>query len=456
MPAIGIIGTQNVGKSTLFNALIRRNKSITFDSPGVTRDLVTESVNWGEGRWEVTDFPGFESEKNMPDDEIGRAAVEKALKQLDNFNLLLWVVSRKGLSVFEHLLLEKIRKIKKPVWLVVNFVDDPALESSASEFYSLGFSTVFFVSALNRRNINELRDSILHKFQGKIQDAEAEQNEADESIRSGPVKLAIVGKPNAGKSTLFNTFLGQERSLVYDMPGTTRDSIQEPFTYDGHEIILIDTAGIRRKKLSFESLEVFSVARTKKAITEADVLIMLVDAREGFDKQNKSILEWVESENKPLLVAINKTDLVDEEQRAVVTLDIEKLQEIFWDFPVYWISALSPKKSGRVLAEAIRIAAIGNEKVATPVLNDILEVLNRNPVVSSNRLKFNYITQAWPEKKFIIFGNRESVPDNVKRYLKHNLLKQLKWKDIPIKIEFRNKTKIKPAFLSKKSSNKRD
>jgi GTP-binding protein len=443
MPAIGIIGTQNVGKSTLFNALIRRNKSITFDSPGVTRDLVTESVNWGEGRWELTDFPGFEAGKNMPDDEIGRAAVEKALKQLENFSLLLWVVSRKGLSAFEHDLLDKIRKIKKPVWLVVNFVDDPALESSAAEFYALGFSTVFFVSALNRRNINELRDAILHKFQGKIQ----EIDENEDPLKPGPVKLAIVGKPNAGKSTLFNTFLGHERSLVYDKPGTTRDSIQEHFAYEGREIILIDTAGIRRKKLSFESLEVFSVARTRKAISEADVLILLVDAREGFDKQNKSIIEWIENENKPMLVAVNKTDLIDDEQRSVVTLDIEKLQEIFWDFPVYWISALSAKKSGRVLAESLKISAVGKEKVSTPVLNNILEVLNRAPVVSSNGLKFNYITQAWPEKKFIIFGNRDTVPENVKRFLKHNLLKQLEWKDIPIKIEFRNKSKTKPAFL---------
>lgn len=442
MPAIGIIGTQNVGKSTLFNALIRRNKSITFDSPGVTRDLVTETLNWGEGRWELTDFPGFEAGKNMLEDEIGRAAVEKALRELDNFNLLLWVVSRKGLSVFEHELLDRIRKIKKPVWLVVNFVDDPALESTASDFYSLGFSTVFFVSALNRRNINELRNAIVHKFQGKLQDIDESENPPE----GGPIKLAIVGKPNAGKSTLFNTFLGHERSLVYDMPGTTRDTVHENFKFEDQEITIIDTAGIRRKKLSFESLEVFSVARTRKAISEADVIILLIDAREGFDKQNKSIVEWIEAENKPMLVAVNKTDLIDEEQRSMVTKDIEKLREIFWDFPVYWISALSSKKSGKVLAESIRISGIGKERVGTPALNNILEFLNRNPVVSSNHLKFNYITQAFPEKKFIIFGNKDTVPENVKRYLKHNLLKQLNWQDIPIQIEFRNKTKNKPAL----------
>ena len=436
MPSIGIIGTQNVGKSTLFNALIRKNKSITFDTPGVTRDIVTETVNWGEGKWEISDFPGFESGKNMTEDEIGRAAVEKALMQLDNFNLLLWVVSRKGLGTFEYDLLEKFRKIRKPVWLIVNFMDDPALESAASEFYSLGFSTVFFVSALNKRNITQLRDAILHQFQGTIR--EIEENDLE---KNNPVKLAIVGKPNAGKSTLFNTFLGQERSLVYDMPGTTRDSIQEKFIFQGREVIIVDTAGMRRKKLSFESLEVFSVARSKKAISQADALILLMDAREGFDKQNKSIIEMAEEENKPMLVAVNKVDLIDEDQRASLTLDIDKMREIFWKFPVYWISALSSKKSGKVLAEAIKIAGIGKDKLGTPFLNDLLAIFNRNPAVKSQGVKFNYITQAWPERKFIIFSNRDVIPNHVQRHLKHSLLKQLGWEEIPIKVEFRNKVR---------------
>jgi GTP-binding protein len=438
MPSIGIIGKQNVGKSTLFNSLIKKNKSITYDSPGVTRDIVTEKVNWGEGRWELCDFPGFETSKNITDDEIGRAAIEKSLLEIENFNLLLWVVSRKGMNPFEHELKEKLRKINKPVWLLVNFIDDPALEAEASEFYSLGFSKVFFVSGLNNRNINKLREEIIGFFNG---------NQNLEETKSTLPIISLIGKPNVGKSTFFNTLLGKERSLVYDKPGTTRDTVEEKMIFQNGEVILQDTAGIRRKKLSFEALEVFSVARTKKSISGASVLLLLIDAREGFDKQNKAILEWVDNENKPLIVLINKTDLIDDEKREFITEDLKDLKKIFWDFPVYWISAITPKKSGKIVSEALRIVEEGKEKVSTPKLNDILEILNRNPVVGSHGLKFNYITQAYPEKRFIIFSNKATVPDNVKRYLRNNLLIQLQWKNIPLKIDFRKKRSGIPKFM---------
>jgi len=398
--------------------------------PGVTRDLVTQTLNWGEGKWDLTDFPGLESDKSMQEDEVGRASIEKAAAQLEKYNLLLWVVTRKGLSSYEYDLLDRIRKLKKPVWLVVNFVDDPALESDAAEFYALGFSRVFFISALNNRRIEELRDAVIDQFEGKEQDV---------SNATFVLKLSLIGKPNVGKSTLFNTFLGKERSLVYDLPGTTRDAIDEKLIFQNTEILLTDTAGIRRKKTSFEAVEIFSVARTKKAIAEADVVLLLIDAREGFDRQNKYILEWIEEENKPVIVIINKTDLIDEDRKKFLKEEIEELQGMFWNFPVQWLSAISSKNSGRALNEAVKIFSEGKERIATPELNNILEILNRNPVVGSNGLKFNYITQAYPEKKFIIFGNRAIVPENVKRYLKHNLLKQLKWKNIPIKLDLRKK-----------------
>lgn len=435
MPSIGIIGRQNVGKSTLFNALIKRNKSITHDMPGVTRDMISEKLDWCEGRWELTDFPGFEAAKNMPEDEIGKVAVDKAIRQLDQFNLLVWVVNRKGLSAFEYELLDKVRKLKKPVWLAVNFVDDPSLESDAAEFYSLGFSRVFFISALNNRNIAELKNAIIKQFDGVIK---------EKTDELPVIKVSLIGKPNAGKSTFFNQVLGKERSLVYNKPGTTRDTIEEKLVFQNVEILLSDTAGIRRKKTAFEAVEVFSVARTKKAIKKADVVLAIIDAQEGFDHQNKFLLEYIEEENKPAIVLLNKSDLIDDEKRGHLEDDVERLRQMFWDFPVYWISALSAKKSGKILNEAIEISKVGNEKIPTPRLNNILEILNRNPVVSSNGLKFNYITQAYPEKKFIIFSNRPAIPENVRRYLRHNLLRHLGWKRIPLQLDIRKK-QGKPA-----------
>lgn len=427
---IGIIGAQNVGKSTLFNALIRKKKSITYDKPGVTIDMVSQKVDWGEGRWELTDFPGFENEKALGGDRLSSISIKRALESLERYNLLIWVVSRKGLSKYEYELAAMFRKLNKPVWLAVNHVDDPALESQAQDFYKLGFPELIFVSALNNRNIETLRQKIVEYFGAKP---------GEEVLKGDAVKLAIVGKPNAGKSTLFNTFLNKEAALVFDQPGTTRDSIEEDLKFGERRLELVDTAGLKRRKGGLTSVEVFSEARTKKAIESADIVIHLVNATEGVDRQNKTILEWIEEVAKPAVVVINKVDLLSADEVKHMEDEVKEARKRFWNFPVYYISATQPKKTGRVLQKALSLYDLTHQKIGTPRLNKILGEINRNHIMASHKIKFNYITQAHPELRFILFGHQRPASVNIVRYIRNSIQESLGWGEAPIRLDFRRR-----------------
>jgi len=463
MPRIGIIGTQNVGKSTLFNSLLRKNRSITYDMPGVTRDMVTIETDWGEGRWELTDFPGFENEKNLREDILGQKAIESSMKQLSKFSLLLWVVSRKGLSPFEQEMVDQLRVLQKPVWLVVNFVDDPSLEAEASEFYSLGFDRVFFISALNNRNIPLLRNDIIEHFSRSIRkkdaglahaenessqevasdDLEDDGEGSDEPVGSGSlnVRITLAGKPNAGKSTFFNTLLSKERSLVSDIPGTTRDAIEEVVPFREHRLVFLDTAGLRKKRTIHESVEFFSVTRTHKAIKSSDLTLVLINAREGVDRQNRSILDMIRSENKPMIVLVTHADTLTDDQRKEFEQDIKGYQKNFWKFPYHFIDARTPAKVTSILEQLIKLYLLAQKRFTTSSLNQILKEVNQNPIMRSHSISFNYITYAMPERKFIVFGNKSAraVGDNIRRYMESSLQKKLGQEMIPIRIEFRRK-----------------
>ncbi len=429
MPSIGIIGAQNVGKSTLFNALIRKKKSITFDKPGVTVDMVSHRVDWGEGRWELTDFPGFEKEKALHDDRLGKASIQRALNSLDRYNLLIWVVSRRGLSPYEHELARLFRKLDQPVWLAVNHVDDPSLESQADEFYRLGFSEIVFISALNRRNIDLLRDKIVEYFGAK----------PVERVETPSVKLAIVGKPNAGKSTLFNTLLSKEISLVFDQPGTTRDAIEEQLRFGDHLLSLVDTAGLKRKKATLSSVEVFSEARTKKAIESADIVIHIINSVEGIDRQNKSILEWIEDVAKPAVIVLNKVDLLTPDEVKHLEDSVHEMKKRFWNFPAYYLTATQAKKTGKVLQKALLLYDMTREKIPTPGLNKLLAEINRSHVMVSHKIKFNYITQAYPQLKFILFGHQRPSSNNIVQFIRNAMQENLNWTEVPLKLDFRRR-----------------
>ena len=458
MPSIGIVGAQNVGKSALFNALIFKRKSITYDEPGVTRDLITESVDWGEGEWYLTDFPGLETEKNLQEDALTKEAIQRVRTKLEEYSLLLWVVNRKGMSPYEHQLANLFRKLKKPVWVLVNFVDDPSLDAQAAEFYELGFPHTYFISALNSRNISTLRKDIQEYFEegsslakeDEISDESPEPYEPEEigdelidevqPVDETKIRLAIIGKPNAGKSTLFNTLLQKDRALVFDQPGTTRDTIEDTFGLDGYDITLLDTAGLRKRTAQKDSVEVFSEVRTKQAIAECDAVIYLLNCTEGADRQNRAIIEWTQSESKPIVMALNKADLIDDEQKEHLEEDIQELQKQYWDFPYLFISAHEHKKTIRLVQKAISLYHKSLQKVSTPAANKLLDDLKMNSIMVSHSVKLNYITYDAKRSKFILFTNRSKLPDNILRFLKKQISIKLNWKDIPFHLEVRKKS----------------
>lgn len=450
MPAIAIIGRQNVGKSSLFNSLIGRRKSIIYNQPGVTRDLIREKVAWGEGSWTLTDFPGFESEKNVRGDELTLAAIRSAEKQLDKFHLLLFVVARGGLTPFEADLAERLRRMKKPVWLVVNFIDDPQLEAEAAEFYELGFGETFFISALNHRNVGYLREKVQAQFavgKGKKKAAETEEDSDDvhpSSDLKADLKLAILGKPNAGKSTLFNTLTGKERALISPIAGTTRDSINEFFHFEGKLIEVVDTAGLRRQRNVIEDVESISVKRAKEALEACDVAFLVMDYEDNLDKQNKTLFALIADAGKPLVALINKYDKFreDKEVKAKTAVDLGDAQKAFWKFPWFFISAETGENCVKALGKAFELRAQVFEKFGTPKLNSILKELQRSHILANQNIKLKYITQGTPLNRFILFTNKP-VTMPIKRHLNSELRKRLNMTEVPILLQVRTEERKK-------------
>lgn len=439
MPAIAIVGRQNVGKSSLFNALIGARKSIVYDKPGVTRDLVTEKVAWGEGTWSLTDFPGFEHEKNIRSDELTLAAVKAAEKQLEKFNLLLFVVAREGITPFEHDLAERLRRMKKPVWLVVNFIDDPQLETEAAEFYALGFSETFFVSALNRRNIDELKESIQQYFTGN---KKSPSKITDENTRKIPeLKIAILGKPNAGKSTFFNTISGKERALVSPVAGTTRDSLNEFFHFEGQLVEVVDTAGLRRQRNVVEDVESISAKRAREALLACDVAFLIMDYTENLDKQNKTLFALIAEAGKPLIALVNKYDQFrdDKETKAKIAAALAEAQKAFWKFPWFFVSAETGENCTKAVAKAFELKLQTLEKISTPKLNNLLKELSHSHLLANQNIKLKYITQGTPLNRFILFTNKP-VAMPIRRHLNAELRKRLGMIEVPILLQVRTES----------------
>jgi len=438
MPAIAIIGRQNVGKSSLFNSLIGARKSIIYNQPGVTRDLITEKVAWGEGAWSLTDFPGFESEKKIRADELTLAAVRAAEKQLDKFNLLLFVVARGGLTSYEADLAERLRRLKKPVWLVINFIDDPALEAEATEFYELGFTENFFVSALNHRGIADLRERVKSHFQTNKKKQLPEIVEYSSEALPADLKLAILGKPNAGKSTLFNTLTGKDRALISPVAGTTRDSINEFFHFEGKRVEVVDTAGLRRSRNVIEDVESISVKRAKEALEMSDVVFLVMDYKESLDKQNKTLFALIAEAGKPLVALINKYDKFreDKELKAETADDLAESQRAFWQFPWFFVSAETGENCIKALAKAFELREQVVEKFSTPKLNNILKELSRSHILANQNIKLKYITQGTPLNRFILFTNKP-VTMPIKRHLNNELRKRLQMTEVPILLQVR-------------------
>src|SRR5450432_4028492 len=430
---VAIVGRPNVGKSTFFNRVLEQRKAIVDDVSGVTRDRQYGVAEWIGKTFNVIDTGGFVAHS---DDIFEREIRKQVHIAIEEANAIIFMVDvTTGITNLDQEMAELLRRSPKPVYLVVNKVDNHARMLEASEFYGLGFKNIFFVSSISGTGSGELLDEI----------CAAIPDENDEEKYELP-KFAIIGQPNVGKSSLLNALTGKERTIVSDIAGTTRDSIHTTYNLFNKEFILIDTAGIRRKTKVNEDLEFYSVIRAVKAVDEADVCLLLLDAEKGLTAQDLNIFSLAEKKGKGIVILVNKWDAREKETNTA--REYEKLLKNklapFKDVPVMFISATEKLRILQSMELAIKVYENRRQKISTSRLNDVmLKAIEAHhaPVVRGNAVKIKYVTQLpTVVPSFAFFCN---YPDDIKTPYKNYLENQLREKfdltGVPVRIFFRKK-----------------
>jgi GTP-binding protein len=433
---VAIVGRPNVGKSTFFNRLLEERKAIVDDISGVTRDRQYGVTDWNGKTFNVIDTGGFVPHT----DDVFEREIRKQVKiAIDEANCIVFMVDVvTGITDLDDTMADLLRRTTKPVYLVVNKVDNGTRQLEATEFYSLGFENTYFVSSITGTGTGEVLDAVTEGMKDE---------DSDETLRENSLpKFAIIGQPNAGKSSLLNALIGQERTIVSDIAGTTRDTIHTHYNMFQKEFMLIDTAGIRKKNKEKEDLEFYSIIRAIKAMDEADVCMLLIDAGKGVTAQDVIIFSLATRKGKGIVVLVNKWDLVEKETNTA--RDYEKALKTklapFTDVPVLFISVTEKTRIFKAIELALDVYENRNRKIPTSQLNEIMlkavEAYHA-PVVRGNTVKIKYVTQlptAVPS--FAFFTN---YPDDIKSAYKNYLENQLRTKfrltGVPIRIFFRKK-----------------
>jgi len=433
-PIVAIVGRPNVGKSTLFNKLAGKRISIVQDTPGVTRDRVYAEAEWIGYNFTMIDTGGIEP---YSDDMIVKQMKRQANIAIETADVIIFIVDGKeGLTASDNEVATLLRKSKKSVVLVVNKVDSLKDENNAYEFYNLGIGDPVTISATQGLGLGDMLDKVVENFDKSIYD-EGE----DEYIR-----IAMVGKPNVGKSSLINKLLGEERVIVSDVPGTTRDAIDSYLETSEGKFILVDTAGIRRKSKVKEEIERYSVIRTYTAIERADVCILMIDATDGVTEQDEKIIGFAHEMSKAIMVIVNKWDLVEKDGKTLDKFKKELQGNLkFLSYAEYlFISALTGQRVHKVLTMAKYCYDNYNKRISTGVLNDVVSravLMKEPPTVSLKRMKIYYVTQvATKPPKFVFFVNDESAKHfSYERYIENQIRDSFDFKGTGIQIEYRQK-----------------
>jgi len=433
---VAIVGRPNVGKSTFFNRLLEERKAIVDDISGVTRDRQYGVTDWNGKTFNVIDTGGFVPES---DDVFEKEIKKQVLVAIQEANALVFVVDcTTGIMELDEAMANVLRRTSKPVYLLVNKVDNHDRLMEATEFYSLGFEHIFFVSAMTGSGTGELLDAIAANI--KEDDSEATKEEL-----SLP-KFAIIGQPNVGKSSLLNALVGEQRTIVSDIAGTTRDTIHTHYNLFQKEFILIDTAGIRKKTKVMEDLEFYSVIRAIKAMDEADVCLLMLDAQKGITAQDLNIFSLASRKGKGIVLLVNKWDLVEKATNTARDYEKQLKDRIapFTDVPILFISAQEKVRIFKVIEAALEVYENRDRKISTSDLNDTIQNAIRAyhaPVVRGNVISIKYVTQlptAVPS--FAFFCN---FPDDIKQpyknYLENKLRENFNFKGVPIRLFFRKK-----------------
>ena len=430
---VAIVGRPNVGKSTLFNRLIGGRRAIVKEVSGVTRDRHYGKSEWNGKQFSVIDTGGYVSGS----DDIFEGEIRRQVKiAIDEATVLIFVVDvETGITDLDESVAQLLRNSKKPIIVVANKVDNNERINDTFEFFQFGLEHVFGISAINGSGTGEMLDHLAEQL---YDEKENQNNEIP--------RIAIVGKPNVGKSSLTNALLGEDRNIVTDISGTTRDAVDTHFNAFGFNLILVDTAGIRKKSKVHEDIEFYSVMRAIRAIEDCDVCLFMIDAKDGLQKQDLSIFSVIEKNKKGIVLLVNKWDSI--EKQTITTKEHEKdiLAKIapFTDLPILFVSALNKQRIHKALETAMEVFKNRKQKIPTSKLNEaMLTAIEKNPPpsIKGKYVKIKYITQLPTHSPtFAFFCNLpQYIKDPYKRYLENQIRKKFNLKGVPIRIIFRKK-----------------
>lgn len=431
---VAIVGRPNVGKSTLFNRLVKTRQAIVEETSGVTRDRHYGHSDWCGKTFTIIDTGGYVVGSDDIFEEEIRKQVDLAIDEAD---VIIFVVDgQEGIHVLDEDVATVLRKTKKNVILAVNKTDIPSKYNDASEFYALGLGEIFPFSAMTGTGTGELLDEVIKHL----------PNDNTEDY-SGLPRFAVVGRPNVGKSSMINAFLGTERYIVTDIAGTTRDSNNTRFNAFGMDFILVDTAGLRKKSKVTENIEFYSVMRSIRAIEECDVAALIIDATQGFEAQDMNILRLIEKNKKGLVIVVNKWDLIDKDSNTHLSFEknIREHTAPFTDYPIIFTSAINRQRTFKVLVTLHKVYENRERKIPVRELNDtMLEIINNAPQQTASRgryIKIKYITQLKsPTPQFIFFCNLpKDIKEPYSRFLENKIRENWNFHGVPIQLFFREK-----------------
>ena len=430
---VAIVGRPNVGKSTFFNRLIQRREAIVDAVSGVTRDRHYGKCEWNGKEFSLIDTGGYV----LGSDDVFEAEIDKQVElAIDEADAIIFMVDvESGVTGMDEDVAELLRKVNKPVFLVVNKVDNGKRAADAVEFYALGLGEYYTVASINGSGTGELLDALVIALPEK-----------EEVVEEELPRFAVVGRPNAGKSSFINALIGVDRYIVTDVAGTTRDSIDTKYNRFGFEFNLVDTAGIRRKSKVKEDLEFYSVMRSVRAIEHCDVCLVVLDATRGFDGQVQNIFWLAERNRKGIVVLVNKWDLVEKDHKSVKEFEktIRQQMEPFTDVPIVFISVLTKQRIFKAIETAVEVYKNRSKKIKTSQLNEVMLPIIENyppPAYKAKFVKIKYIMQLpTPQPQFAFFCNLpQYVKDSYKRFLENKLREHFGFNGVPITVYMRKK-----------------
>ena len=427
-PVIAIVGRPNVGKSTIFNRIVGERVSIVEDIPGVTRDRIYSSADWLTHEFNIIDTGGIEL-GDEPFLEQIRGQAEIAIREADV--IIFMTNGREGVTLADEQVAKILYKTKKPVVLAVNKIDNPDMREMIYDFYSLGFGEPFPISGSHGLGLGDLLDECAKHF----------PKEYDSQYSEDTIKFSLIGRPNVGKSSLVNAFLGQERVIVSDIAGTTRDAIDTPYSYDGQEYVIIDTAGMRKKGKVYETTEKYSVLRALRAIERSDVVLVVLNGEEGIQEQDKKIAGYAHEAGKAVVVVVNKWDAVEKDEKTM-NLYTQQIREHFLYLhyaPIIFVSAKTKQRVHQILNIVQRVSENHAMRIQSSILNEVIEdSVARNPAPSDKgkRLRIYYTTQvAVKPPTFVTFVNDpELMHFSYERFLENRIRETFDFEGTPIRL----------------------